>query len=283
VQPRIAQKIAGILVLFTSIPNLQSQPPGAQTFSAASIRLSKSADARGRGFKFLPGGKVSATNIPIYRVIAEAWNLAILNESARLSGGPDWLRSDGYDIEATPELGVVASRDQARLMLQHLLADRFRLTIRPQTKDLPFYAVTVPKSGPKLQKANIDPKDCLEGAPVNGITCHQIGGGMGRGVHGQAIDLGDLAGFVENWSDRPVIDKTVLTGLFAIETDGWTPMRPRPVRDPSLPPSAEDLAMADPARPTLFMIFDKLGLKLEPRKGPVETFVIEHVERPTEN
>jgi uncharacterized protein (TIGR03435 family) len=93
----------------------------------------------------------------------------------------------------------------------------------------------------------------------------------------------ELAGFVENWTDRPLIDETGIQGLYDIESEGWVPLRPRPARDPGTPPSAEDLADADPITPTLFMIFDHMGLKMEPKKAPVETFVIEHVERPTGN
>jgi uncharacterized protein (TIGR03435 family) len=80
-----------------------------------------------------------------------------------------------------------------------------------------------------------------------------------------------------------VVDKTGLKGLFNIQTEGWVPMRPRPPRPAGQEPTAEDLAFADPARPTLFQIFDRLGLKLESQKAPVEMFVIESAERPSEN
>jgi uncharacterized protein (TIGR03435 family) len=89
--------------------------------------------------------------------------------------------------------------------------------------------------------------------------------------------------FVSNWSDRPVVDQSGLKGLYNIQTEGWVPMRPRPPRPLGQEPTAEDLAFADPTRPTLFTIFDRLGLKLESTKGPVEMFVIESVERPAEN
>jgi uncharacterized protein (TIGR03435 family) len=93
----------------------------------------------------------------------------------------------------------------------------------------------------------------------------------------------DLAAYASSWADRPVVDKTGLRGLFNIQTEGWVPMRPRPPRPAGQDPTAEDLAFADPARPTLFQIFDRLGLKLESQKAPVEMFVIESAERPSEN
>jgi uncharacterized protein (TIGR03435 family) len=95
--------------------------------------------------------------------------------------------------------------------------------------------------------------------------------------------MADLASYASGWADRPVIDKTSLKGLFNIQTEGWVPMRPRPARPAGQDPSAEDLAFADPTRPTLFQIFGRLGLKLESQKAPVETFVIESAERPSEN
>jgi uncharacterized protein (TIGR03435 family) len=93
--------------------------------------------------------------------------------------------------------------------------------------------------------------------------------------------MAELAVSVSNFTDRPLLDRTGLTGLYDIDTDGWVPMRPRPARPDG--PNAEDLAMADPTRPTLNMIFDKLGLKMESSKAPVEMFVIDRVEKPTGN
>ena len=93
----------------------------------------------------------------------------------------------------------------------------------------------------------------------------------------------DLVEFVENWTDRPLIDETGIQGLYDIESEGWLPLRARPAPAPGTTPSAEDLALADPAIPTLFMIFERLGLKMEAKKAPVETFAIDHVERPSGN
>ena len=167
-------------------------------------------------------------------------------------------------------------------MLQALLADRFKLIIRREAKELPVYAVVVGKNGPKLQRAKIEEKDCPEGPENYGVSCHSFMGGMGRGIHAKAVTVSDIVMFVENWSDRPVVDKTGIQGLFEVETDGWAPLRPRPVA-PGAEPSAEDIAMADPTRPSLFLIFERLGLKMESQKAPVEVFVIDHVEKPSEN
>jgi uncharacterized protein (TIGR03435 family) len=130
--------------------------------------------------------------------------------------------------------------------------------------------------GPKLDNAKVEEKDC----ETSQIPCHRVGGGQGRGIHGQAIDMSDVAVFIENFSDRPMVDQTGLKGLYEINTDGWVPLigRPGPTGE-----SAESKALADPTRPTLNMVLDKLGLKMEPKKASVDIYVIEHVERPTGN
>jgi uncharacterized protein (TIGR03435 family) len=110
-----------------------------------------------------------------------------------------------------------------------------------------------------------------------------MNGGIGRGLHGKAVTVSDIADHAQNWSDRPLLDRTELTGLYEVDTEGWVPMTPRPPANDGNPPSAEAIAMADPARPTLFLIMDRLGLKMEPAKGAVDVYVIERVERPTEN
>jgi uncharacterized protein (TIGR03435 family) len=204
-------------------------------------------------------------------------------QSSRLTGAPDWIRAERYDIEAKAPSGSIpagastATRDaRMRLMLQALLAERFKLTMRRETKELPIFAVVVGKNGPKLEKSKIEEKDCTE-MPT---PCHVFMGGRGRGLHGQAVDMADLATFVENWAERPVIDKTGITGLFHIETRGWLPMTPGPA--PAAGAKAEDGSdMAD--LPTLFAIFEQLGLKLEPQKAPVDIYHIEQIEKPSQN
>src|SRR5205823_5291248 len=114
--------------------------------------------------QFLPGGRFVSTGIPLRMVIATAYHVGF--QSVRLTGGPDWINTlDGvYDIEATPpgaisaELPGKARDDKLKLMLQTLLADRFKLKIRRETKEMPAYAVVVAKNGPKLEKAKIEEK-----------------------------------------------------------------------------------------------------------------------------
>src|SRR5262249_26768132 len=108
--------------------------------------------------------------------------------------------------------------------------------IRREPKEMPVYGLLVAKGGPKLQRADIDEKDCPEASlnalgPVIPTTptpdaCHAFNGGMGRGLHARAANMADLAAYVENWTDRPLLDKTGIKGLYRFETKGWLPMDP---------------------------------------------------------
>jgi uncharacterized protein (TIGR03435 family) len=263
-----------------------AQQPGAPlAFEVASIKADKSTDRP--GLQVLPSGRLVVTNAPLTIVIGTAYDIPF--KSDRLSGGPDWLRSDRFDIEATPPAGAFPAgtpekvREQmVKQMLQTLLAERFKLVLRRETKELPVYAAIVGKNGPKLEKSTLAEKDCeaASGAREFGVSCHSFNGGRGRGAHGQAVDMSDLTAFVSGWTDRPVVDKTGIRGLFNIQTEGWLPMEAGP------PPSQDargenNKLLID--QPTIFEIFEKLGLKLEPQKSPLEVFVIEHVEKPDAN
>jgi uncharacterized protein (TIGR03435 family) len=282
----IANTIILIGLVFAPLIQAQSQPETSPTFEVASIRLHKPDDNRRSMPQFLPGGRFLSTGIPLRFLIAVAYNVGF--QSVRLSGGPDWITSiEGvYDIEAAAPPGVIpagspsnARSEKLRLMLQALLADRFQLKIRRETKDLPVYTVTVARNGPKLEKAKIDEKDCAEpGTP--GVSCHTLMGGRGRGLHGDAVSLSDVLAYVENWTDHPLVDKTGIQGLYNVQTSGWLPMQPGP--PPPAGAKAEDGSdLADV--PTIFTLFERLGLKMESQRAPVEIFVIDHVEKPSIN
>jgi uncharacterized protein (TIGR03435 family) len=236
--------------------------------------------------QFLPGGRFTSAGLPLRFLIATAWNVGF--QSVRLSGGPAWISSrDGaFDIEAKAPAGAIPEglasnlRDQRmRRMLQALLQERFQLKIRTETREIPVYAVVAAKNGPKLEKAKIEEKDCLDTTPT-GPACHTIMGGRGRGLHGPAVNLSDILSYVENWTDRPLVDQTGIQGLFNVQTSGWRDYQPGAPPPPGA--KAEDGSdLADV--PTLFDVFARLGLRLQAEKGTVQVFIIDHVERPSEN
>ncbi len=275
------------LILAASALFGQSKPV---TFDVASIKPHQGGNERRAPPHFLPGGRFTSAGVPLRFLIAIAYNVGF--QSVRLSGGPAWINTGDsvYDIDATaapgafpPGMPTSVREERERQMLQALLAERFGVVVRRETKEMTAYAVVVGRNGPKLQKAKIEEKDCpnADATPTaGGVACHAITGGRGRGIHGEAISLADVSEFVENWSDRPMVDKTGIGGLFNIQTRGWLPMQPGP--PPAAGAKGEDGAeLAD--MPTLFQIFEQLGLKLEAQKLPVDVYVIERVDKPTEN
>jgi uncharacterized protein (TIGR03435 family) len=223
---------------------------------------------------------------PVALLIAVAYHLPF-NPSKRLSGGPDWIRGpEGlYDIDAKgsfPDgLSSRARDERGRLMLQALLADRFRLTIHREMKEMPVYVLSVDKGGPKLEKADISEKDCSQSATDGQIPCHQFNGGRGRGLHARAVTMADLVSYVENWTDRPLLDKTGVLGLYKIETQPFLPMEVAAA--PPAPGTKGEAGIDLADLPTLFQVFERLGLKMKPEKDKVETYVIDDIQRPTDN
>jgi uncharacterized protein (TIGR03435 family) len=236
--------------------------------------------------RFGPGGNFSVSGVPLKFVIATAWNVGF--QSVRLTGGPDWVNSidSAYDIEAKAPEGAFppgmpsnGRAEKMRQMLQALLEDRFQLKIRAESRELPLYAVVVAKGGLKLEKSDFDEQNCPR-LTEPGTGCHELMGGRGRGLHGKAVSIADVLGYVENWTDRPLLDQTGIQGLFKIEIRGWRDVQP--AQEPAPGTKAENGQDAADL-PTLFEVIDRLGLKLQSQKGAAQIFVIEHVERPTGN
>ena len=150
-------------------------------------------------------------DVPLQFAISFAYNVPFTTYSGRLTGGPDWIRSQDYDIEATgvfPDgLSDEARLDRERLMLQALLAERFKLVIHREVKELPVYALVVAKGGPKLQKADIEEKDCPDPSTTPAsdpkTLCHTFNGGIGRGIHARAVSISEFANDIENWTGSP--------------------------------------------------------------------------------
>jgi uncharacterized protein (TIGR03435 family) len=260
----------------------QTQP----AFEAATVKLNKTPDRRNVRLEMQPSGRVNIVNIPLHMIVALTYNVPFQSQVERLSGGPAWVRSETYDIQATagafpPDMTARERQEKMKLMLRTLLAERFRMKITHESKEMPVYTLTVAKGGPKVKSAGVTEEDCAAGKQVE-PPCHEFFGGMGRGIHAKAVEIAEMARFIENWSDRPVLDRTGLHGLFEMDTDGWVPMIATPAI-PGTPPSAEATALADPARPTLFIVMERLGLKLAPDRGPVDIYRIESAERPGEN
>jgi uncharacterized protein (TIGR03435 family) len=274
-----------IVCALLAIPAAAQTPP----FEIVSIKPNRTGDMRNFRLHVSPG-KFSATAMPLRILLSYAYEFPV-NPSARVSGIPDWTLRELYDVEAKAPAtafpaGLSAVEVKARMqpMLRRMLVDYFHLDMRVAMKEMPVYAVSVAGGGPKLQKAAMDEKDCPPDFSETSV-CHRFLGGMGRGMHATAVSMKDLAAFIENWTDLPVVDRTRLDGLYAIETEGWVPMNlppPPPDGIPPLRPSG-DGDMHDPARPTIFVILRRFGLVLKRDRAPVETYTVERIERPAAN
>ena len=203
----------------------------------------------------------------------------------QLSGGPGWISSDRYNIEAKAPAPAAFSQEYRTLQdqrLQTLLQDRFKLAIHRETKELPIYELTVAKGGPKLQ-----PPSCLQRdpgdrtiAPGKTMMDYCGFGGWSRSRYEATTgSMTDLAGGLSGLLERTVVDKTGITGTFHILLT-FTP-DDSTIRLPDIP----DLPAAPASDgPNIFTaIQEQLGLKLESAKGPVDVLVIDHVEKPSEN
>jgi len=218
----------------------------------------------------------------------------------QISGLPSWGDSgrDVYDVAATMPEGGTPTLDQARRMLQTLLADRFQLKIHHESKELPVYALVIGKNGPKLKATTVA---C--GLP-------EIGGGGGRGG-AKGGDGGSKGGgngrgggaltLLQSWAlmpemlsmfaDRPVIDKTGLEAPAYCTLDGLDPLfsvimlvGPGAGGGRGGDQARTAIPDADSAGASIFTaVEEKWGLKLEPQKAPVDVLAIDHVERPSEN
>ncbi len=209
--------------------------------------------------------------------------------TASVIGGPPWINSDLYRIEAVAE-GAPGQELMKGPMLRALLADRFKLRIHRESKEIPVYDLTVAKGGPKLQLAK--PGSCMDHdhpAPFTPTTEHPVpricGGLFGFDVYGTTI-----ANLCDQYSaimDRKVIDKTGITGVFDVHleinyADLYSAGIPGLVDASALQPPTSDVERAAKSSAIRDALL-KLGLRLEPGKGPGETLVIDNVDRPSEN
>ena len=289
--------IAGPVVFgLANAPQIRAQAAQANnaplpSFEVASIRLENSVD-HPMSAVFQPG-RFTATATTMQRLIAFAYHV----KPFQVSGGPSWVSSDRFHIEAkepdalAEELSKLPTDQQRRktgLLLQSLLADRFKLKVSHETKELPVYALVLAKSGAKLREAkpgDTYPNGLKEpgGRPVGHANVLRIEKGQ---LIAQGIPFENLAMLLSFQLGRTVLDQTGLKGNYDISLR-WTPddsqaamsQGPdggKPGPDSALPP--------DSSGPSIFTaIQEQLGLKLESTKGPVEIIVIDHIERPSEN
>jgi uncharacterized protein (TIGR03435 family) len=219
----------------------------------------------------------------------------------QLLGGPAWIDSAHYDIDAKAEGNPNSS--QMRLMMQALLEDRFKLKLHHETKELPVYDLTVAKSGVKLPEPkpggcisvdpNVPPSPPPPPAPGRAMPtpCGRVlimGSPSGLQMLGGKVSMTELIRVLSIILGRTVVDRTGLTETFDVHLeftpDGSLGGLPGPPPGPAEPSDSIRPAPSPDLHGTILeAIREQLGLKLESAKGPVDVLVIDSVEKPSAN
>ena len=263
-----------MLVLFPAAALFAQVPATAPAFEVASVKPAPPPTA-GKFMVQMGGdpGMVDYKNVSLKSVIARAYEMKEYQVS-----GPEWLDSARFDILAKTPPNT--PREQVPAMLRNLLAERFQLTAHIEQKVVPAYALLVGKTGFKLK-------------PVDGEAEGRIRmtiGPRGRQMSGPTT-IADLAGSLAQIMDRPVTDLTEIKGTYNIELE-WVPDEREGggilAKMKAMAEAASTDPHGDPAGPNGLTLFgalqEKLGLRLESRKSPVDIVVVDSARQaPTEN
>jgi uncharacterized protein (TIGR03435 family) len=296
----------GVLTAVVAVVTAQAQSPERlPSFEVVSVKQNNSGPGGRMQMITQPGGRFLATNAPLKLVISDAFLGAQPLGPSRVLGGPEWIDSARYDINAKasqefqrPTGGLPGPPKELLLMLRSLLEDRFKLKAHLETRELPVYELVVArvdgKLGPQLRQSTLDcdavlaarragapepPRQPMEPPQCGAMRgpARIISGGipMQQFTTMLTVALADDSGSVGRDQGRLVIDKTGLTGRFEFML-AFTPQQmPTQAPPPGVPP-------IDPNGPGFFTALEEqLGLKLQSARGPVEVVVIDSVERPT--
>jgi uncharacterized protein (TIGR03435 family) len=250
---RKAPAIAAILFVLSAVSASAQQP--ALAFEAASIK--PSGEGEGHTGSHSRKGYLVIQNQTLRDLIRTAYKL----RAEQVSGGPKWITTDRYNIEA--KSAGPAEDPELLQMLQTLLADRFQLAFHKETMTFPGFALVVAKGGLKIQP--------VEG---EGSKSHSTRGS----VTAERVSMEKIADILSRASGSPVVDKTRVAGVFSFQLE-WTP-------ETEMAAVKKDGAPLDNVStgPSIFTaVQQKLGLRLESAKVPAEVFVIDKAEKPSDN
>ena len=292
----IALPIAfGLINATPSRAQVQAETTTAVTpaYQVISIKPNNS-DGNRMKFKLMltPDG-FEAEGITLQTLIREAYGV----QDDQISGAPSWANSEKYDIELKRDkpvadelqkLSPVQNRAMIQGTLQTLLADRFKLKLHLETKELQQYALIVGENGPRLKPAK--PGDTypnglkgMDGIGHPGVMQMNMGTGV---LTGQGLGMTDLAGFLSRQLNCTVLDKTGLAGNYDF-TLRWSPDEIQLAKfkgTPSGQHEVDNTSAPDSSRPSIFVALqEQLGLELKSQKAPAEILAIDHVETPAEN
>ena len=251
---------SGEAVAAEALAHLQEGATEPLSFEVASVKPSAPGGTSGV-VRVQPGNQTYiARNMPLRVIMTVAYTVT----DRQISGGPEWVASDRFDIDAKADRP--RTTDEMHAMLRRLLEDRFQLKVRHEKRELPVWALVVNKGGAKLTEHDANDIDHPPFGP----------GPNGRGLAGRNVSMPYFAFVLSRLLDRNVIDRTGLTKNYDMTLDF--------ARDlPARPDGGQEPAAAQDG-PTIFQaVREQLGLRLEAAKGPVEFLVIERAEKPSAN
>jgi uncharacterized protein (TIGR03435 family) len=291
----MVNKLTLVLCVTGAAAIVAAQDAALPSFEVATVKVNKSGDAA-QVIRRQPGGRVTATNMPVRTLITFAYQLA----QFQLVGGPSWIATDRFDIVAKmegepPPVAPGSGPDQIMLATRTLLADRFGLKVHRETREMDIYALVLARPGagpgPGLKPSTTDcaalgaarrggPPPGPPGPPPPGAPFCGIMGGVGS-IRFDGFPLSQMATMLAGQAGRMVVDRTGLTGNWSFTLTYAPEQRGAPPAG-ATPPGAEQ-SIPDPNAPSLFTALqEQLGLKLESAKGPVEVVVIDAINKPTE-
>jgi uncharacterized protein (TIGR03435 family) len=310
-------------LVLSSVAIFGQAPAAGPAFDVAIIKPASPLQTQMAARKQLHVGiSIDAARLDIgFMSLAELIPVAFAVKPYQVSG-PPWIKEARFDILAKMPEG--ATKEQVPLMLQALLAERFKLVAHRESREHPIYALLVGKTGPKLKDSVPDadvppveasPQALNGGAPLLNTPEGQLrlsaggkgavlsGGSMGTtrismgpngAVHLESANMTmpAFADFLTRFMDRPVVDMTELKGTYQIGLDLGITDLIEVARSSGLVPAGAVVGgpagpaggASDPSGRTIADTVQQLGLKLDPRKSPADTIVIDHLEKmPTEN
>jgi uncharacterized protein (TIGR03435 family) len=232
-----------------------AQPTPNPSFEVASVKLHPEPVTASYD-PMVRGSTVVGTACSLRDMITVAYNVRY----DQLAGGPNWLTSEHYDLEAKASGDAPLTRDQGMAMLRTLLAERFQLKVHREMREMPVYELVIAKNGPKFKPSAPDAK--------GGMVTRGTAAGLMR-TEATRGTMERLARQLSNTAGRPVLEKTGLAGDYAFTLE-WT--------------SGDRAPDPDSNVPSIFTaVQEQLGLRLQPAKDPIEMLVIDRAEKPSEN
>jgi uncharacterized protein (TIGR03435 family) len=273
--------LAAVLVIRLHGQTAEAKAPA---FEVASIKENRSGETRWI-YGMQPGGRFRATSVSLVNLISIAYGNPSPLSSSLVIGGPDWIRTKRFDLAAKADANP--AKDQFPLMVRALLEERFKLRVHSEMRERETFALVRARSdgqlGPRLRRTDLDCTFTGDRPPGAAEPSRCIDKNYQGKVTSTSMTMPVLARFLTIWvgDRREVRDKTGLTGSFEVTLE-WTPDRVSPVPLDAPAEVGRAAAAIDPNGPSLFTaVQEQLGLKLEPRREPVEVVIVDRAQQPT--